>query len=51
MAEQTKTQADKFKETARAHEADEDESAWDKRLKKVVKHKPVEKSDVTPALD
>ena len=36
-------QIDKFKEAARAHEADEDEAAWDKRLKKVVKHKPVEK--------
>ena len=35
------SQADKFKEAARAHEADEDEAAWDKRLKKVVKHKPV----------
>lgn len=36
-----KSQADKFKEAARKHEADEDEGAWDKRLKKVVKHKPV----------
>ena len=35
------SQADKFKESARNHEADEDEVAWDKRLKNVVKHKPV----------
>lgn len=35
------SQSDKFKEAARAHEADEDEAAWDARLKKVVKHKPV----------
>ncbi len=35
------TQAEKFKEAARKHGADEDEAAWDKRLKKVVKHKPV----------
>ena len=38
-----KTQADKFKKAARAHETDEDEAAWNRRLKKVVKHKPVEK--------
>lgn len=40
---ENQTQADKFKEAARKHGADEDEAAWDKRLKKVVKHKPVEK--------
>ena len=39
------SQADKFKEAARKIEADEDEAAWDKRLKKVVKHKPVQKLD------
>ena len=38
-----KSQSDKFKEAARAHETDESEAAWDKRLKKVVKHKPVDK--------
>ena len=36
-----KVQADKFKEAARKHVTDEDETAWDKRLKKVVEHKPV----------
>ena len=41
MTEKTKTQADKFKEAARKAEADEDEAAWEARLKKVVKHKPV----------
>ena len=46
-----KSQSDKFKEAAREHGADESEAAWDKRLKKVVKHKPVEKPDVTPISD
>jgi len=31
-------QADKFQEAARKHEADEDESAWEKRLRQVVNH-------------
>jgi hypothetical protein len=35
-----KSQLDKFKETARKHEADEDEAHWDERLKKVAKGKP-----------
>jgi hypothetical protein len=40
------TQLDKFKELARELEADEDEAAWDERLKKVAKHKPTpEKPD------
>ncbi len=34
------SQFDKFKELARELEADEDEAAWDERLKKVVEHKP-----------
>ncbi len=34
-----KTQADKFKEAAREHEADEDEARWNERLKKVAKAK------------
>ena len=37
-------------EGARKHEVDEDEAAWDKRLKKVVKHKPVEKQVVSEFL-
>jgi hypothetical protein len=39
----SQSQADKFKEAARKHEADESEAAWEAKLKKVVKHKPVEK--------
>jgi hypothetical protein len=38
-----KSQADKFREAARELECDEDEARWDERLRKVVKHKPVEK--------
>jgi hypothetical protein len=34
------TQADKFKEAARKHEADESEAAWEGRLKKIAKAKP-----------
>lgn len=36
----SKTQADKFKEAAREHEADEDETRWEERLKKIAKVKP-----------
>jgi len=46
MADQPKTQSDKFKELAREVEADEDEARWDERLTKVAKHKPApEKPD------
>lgn len=34
------SQLDKFKEAARALEADEDEGRWEDRLRKVAKHKP-----------
>ena len=37
---QTTRQLDRFKETARALECDEDEARWDERLKKLVKQKP-----------
>ena len=40
-----KSQSEKFKELARELEADDDEAQWDERLEKLVKHKPVEKSD------
>lgn len=40
-----KTQLDKFKEAARNLETDDDEARFDERLRKIVKHKPVEKSD------
>lgn len=39
-----KAQLDKFKEAARALEADDDEQRFKERLGKLVKHKPVEKS-------
>lgn len=35
-----KPQLEKFQQAARESEADEDESRWDERLKKVVKTKP-----------
>lgn len=34
------SQTDKFKETAREADCDEDEARWDDRLKKVAKGKP-----------
>ena len=37
-----KSQLDKFKQAARDHDADEDESRWDERLKKIAKAKPKE---------
>lgn len=39
MASTDKSQSDKFKEAAREHGADEDETRWEERLKKVAKHK------------
>lgn len=36
VAERYETQLDKFKQAARKHEADEDETRWQERLKKVV---------------
>ena len=40
MTDKPKIQADKFKEAAREHEADEDEARWEERLKKIAKAKP-----------
>ena len=40
-----KPQLDKFKEAARDLETDDDEARFDERLRKIVKHKPVEKPD------
>lgn len=40
MQPNDKSQADKFKEAAREHEADEDEARWEERLRKVAKVKP-----------
>jgi len=42
MTEPTHLQAEKFKQAAREIEADQDETRWEDRLKKVAKHKPVE---------
>lgn len=41
MPEPEKRQIDKFKEAARDLEADDDPKAFDERLGKLVKHKPV----------
>ncbi len=45
MAEKAPTQLDKFKEAARDLETDDDEARFDERLRKIVKHKPVEKPE------
>lgn len=45
MPEQDKSQLAKFKEAARDLETDDDEARFDERLRKIVKHKPVEKDD------
>ena len=37
------SQAEKFKEAARNLDCDTDEKRWDTKLKKVVKHKSVDK--------
>lgn len=39
------SQSDKFKEAARELECDDDEQRFKERLRKLVKHKPVEKSE------
>lgn len=44
-----KPQIDKFRETARALETDEDEGKFDAALRKVAAHKPDPKSDITPS--
>ena len=39
------TQLDKFKQTARELETDDDDARFDERVQKLVKHKPVEKPE------
>jgi hypothetical protein len=39
------SQLDKFKEAARDLETDDDEARFDERVRKLVKHKPVEKPE------
>ncbi len=41
--ERSKTQADKFREADRELECDEDEQRFQERVRKLVKHKAVEK--------
>ena len=38
-------QLDKFKEAARELETDDDETRFDERMRKIMKHKPVEKPE------
>ena len=45
MKETPKSQTDKFREAARALECDDDEQRFQERVKKLVKHKPVEKPE------
>jgi hypothetical protein len=40
MTNKDKSQSDKFKEAARELECDEDEKAWEDRLRKVASQKP-----------
>lgn len=39
------SQLDKFKAAAKELETDDDEARFDERLRKIVKHKPVEKPE------
>jgi hypothetical protein len=39
------TQSDKFREAARALECDDDDERFKERVKKLVRHKPVEKPE------
>lgn len=45
MVDKPATQLDKFKDAARALECDDDDARFDERVKKLVKHKPVEKPE------
>lgn len=45
MAEERKSQLDKFKEVARQLEADDDDERFEERLKQIVKQKPDERKD------
>lgn len=40
MTEKQRPQSDKFKEAARELECDEDEKAWEDRLRRIAKRKP-----------
>lgn len=45
MTDAPKSQLDKFKQAARELETDDDEARFDERMKKLVRHKPVEKPE------
>jgi hypothetical protein len=45
MTEDAKSQPDKFREAARALECDDDDERFKERVKKLVKHKPVERPE------
>lgn len=45
MSDDSPTQLEKFKEAARQLETDDDPERFKDRLKKLVKHKPVEKPE------
>ena len=47
-AEKPQTQLDKFKQAARELETDDDPKRFADRLEKLVKHRPVEKTDEAP---
>lgn len=45
MTDKRPDQLNKFKQAARELETDDDEARFDERVRKLVKHKPVEKSE------
>jgi hypothetical protein len=45
MTDNDRSQLDKFKEAARQLETDDDPERFKDRLRKIVKHKPVEKPE------
>ena len=45
MQKPDSAQLDKFKQAARELETDDDEARFDERVRKLVKHKPVEKPE------
>jgi hypothetical protein len=45
MTTKPRSQLDKFKQAARELETDDDEARFDERVRKLVKHKPVEKPE------
>ena len=45
MKSDQQSQLDKFKQAAREHECDDDDERFKERMRKLVKHKPVEKPE------